>query len=37
VLAKNLLNDEIRMSTSVLKDIAPLAGRSIVFGARAKF
>ncbi|GGX98898.1 TonB-dependent receptor [Massilia dura] len=37
VLAKNLLNDEIRMSTSVLKDIAPLAGRSIVFGVRAKF
>jgi iron complex outermembrane receptor protein len=37
VLAKNLLNDEIRVSTSVLKDIAPLAGRSIVFGVRAKF
>ncbi|MBB3220380.1 TonB-dependent receptor [Pseudoduganella umbonata] len=37
LLAKNLLNDEIRVSTSVLKDIAPLAGRGIVFGVRAKF
>lgn len=37
MLAKNLLNDEIRVSTSVLKDIAPLAGRSIVFGVRARF
>lgn len=37
VLAKNLLNDEIRLSTSVLKDIAPLPGRNLVFGVRAKF
>jgi iron complex outermembrane receptor protein len=37
LLAKNLLNDEIRLSTSVLKDIAPLPGRSFVFGVRAKF
>ncbi|QBE64199.1 TonB-dependent receptor [Pseudoduganella lutea] len=37
LLAKNLLDDEIRTSTSVLKDIAPLAGRGIVFGIRAKF
>ncbi|WP_338767657.1 TonB-dependent receptor [Massilia sp. METH4] len=37
VLAKNLLDDEIRVSTSVLKDIAPLPGRSFVFGVRAKF
>jgi iron complex outermembrane receptor protein len=37
VLAKNLLNDDIRMSTSLLKDIAPLPGRNIVFGVRAKF
>lgn len=37
LLAKNLLNDEIRVSTSVLKDIAPLAGRGFVFGVRAKF
>lgn len=37
LLAKNLLNDEIRVSTSVLKDVAPLAGRNFVFGVRAKF
>lgn len=37
VLAKNLLNDEIRVSTSVLKDVSPLPGRSFVFGVRAKF
>jgi iron complex outermembrane receptor protein len=37
VLAKNLLNDDIRMSTSVLKDIAPLPGRNIVLGVRTKF
>ncbi|TFW14783.1 TonB-dependent receptor [Duganella callida] len=37
LLAKNLTNDEIRVSTSVLKDIAPLTGRNLVFGVRAKF
>jgi iron complex outermembrane receptor protein len=37
LLAKNLTNDEIRVSTSVLKDISPLPGRNIVFGVRAKF
>jgi iron complex outermembrane receptor protein len=37
VLGKNLLNQDIRVSTSLLKDIAPLAGRSLVFGVRAKF
>jgi len=37
MLAKNLLNDDIRYATSVLKDVAPLPGRSVVFGARAKF
>ncbi|MBY0243506.1 MAG: TonB-dependent receptor [Burkholderiaceae bacterium] len=37
VLAKNLLNDEIRVSTSLLKDISPLPGRSVAFGVRAKF
>ena len=37
LLAKNLTDDEIRVSTSVLKDIAPLPGRNIVFGVRAKF
>jgi iron complex outermembrane receptor protein len=37
VLAKNLLNEDIRMSTSVLKDISPLPGRNVVLGVRAKF
>jgi iron complex outermembrane receptor protein len=37
LLAKNLLNEDIRLSTSVLKDIAPLPGRNFVFGVRAKF
>ena len=37
VLAKNLLNEDIRLSTSVLRDISPLPGRNFVFGARAKF
>ncbi len=37
MLAKNLLDKDIRLSTSVLRDIAPLPGRNIVFGARAKF
>jgi iron complex outermembrane receptor protein len=37
VLAKNLLNQDIRMSTSLLKDISPLPGRNLVFGVRAKF
>ncbi|WUR13717.1 TonB-dependent receptor [[Empedobacter] haloabium] len=37
LLAKNLLNDDIRVSTSVLKDISPLPGRNFVFGVRAKF
>ena len=37
LLAKNLTNEEIRVSTSVLKDISPLPGRNVVFGVRAKF
>ena len=37
LLAKNLLNEDIRVSTSVLKDISPLPGRNFVFGVRAKF
>jgi iron complex outermembrane receptor protein len=37
LLAKNLLNEEIRLSTSLLKDISPLPGRNFVFGVRAKF
>jgi len=36
-LAKNLLNDDIRLSTSVLKDIAPLPGRNVVLGVRTRF
>jgi len=36
-LAKNLLNDDIRLSTSVLKDIAPLPGRNFVLGVRTRF
>ncbi len=37
MLAKNLLNEEIRLSTSVLKDVAPMPGRNFVFGVRTKF
>ena len=37
MLAKNLLDEDIRFATSVLKDVSPLPGRSVVFGARAKF
>jgi iron complex outermembrane receptor protein len=37
VTAKNLLNEDIRLATSLLKDIAPLPGRNITFGVRAKF
>jgi iron complex outermembrane receptor protein len=37
LLAKNLLNEEIRLSTSLLKDISPLPGRNFVFGVRTKF
>ena len=36
-LAKNLLNQDIRMSTSVLKDVSPLPGRSLVVGVRTRF
>jgi iron complex outermembrane receptor protein len=37
VLAKNLLNQDIRLSTSLLKDISPLPGRNLAFGVRAHF
>jgi len=33
----NLLNDEIRLSTSFLRNLAPQAGRGIEFGIRARF
>lgn len=36
-LARNLLNEEIRVSTSVLKDAAPLPGRNLTLGVRMKF
>ncbi len=36
-LAKNLLDQDIRVSTSVLKDVAPLPGRNFIIGARMKF
>ncbi|MBI1892239.1 MAG: TonB-dependent receptor [Burkholderiales bacterium] len=36
-LAKNLLNQDIRVSTSLLKDVAPLPGRNLIIGARLKF
>jgi iron complex outermembrane receptor protein len=37
VLGRNLLNDTIRLSTSLLKDTVPLAGRSVVLGVRTRF
>jgi len=36
-LAKNLLNQDIRLATSVLKDVAPQPGRSLILGVRSKF
>ena len=35
--ANNLLDQEIREHTSFLKDIAPMGGRSIMFGLRGEF
>ncbi|MGB6054515.1 MAG: TonB-dependent receptor [Burkholderiaceae bacterium] len=37
VIAKNLLNQDIRLSTSVLKDIAPQPGRNLIVGVRTGF
>ena len=37
VKAKNLLNNEIRESTSVLKEFAPMGGRSLLVGVRGDF
>lgn len=37
VIAKNLLNQDIRLSTSVLKDVTPLPGRNFSIGVRTKF
>ncbi|WP_426109740.1 TonB-dependent receptor [Massilia sp. PWRC2] len=36
-LVKNLLNEDIRYSTSVLKDVVPLPGRNLVMGVRLRF
>ncbi|NKI71535.1 TonB-dependent receptor [Collimonas pratensis] len=36
-LAKNLLNQDIRLAASVLKDSVPQPGRSLVLGVRSKF
>ncbi len=36
-LAKNLLNEDIRLSTSLLKETAPQPGRSLIVGVRARF
>lgn len=36
-IAKNLLNEDIRLSTSVLREVAPLSGRSLIVGVRASF
>jgi len=37
VQGKNLLNQDIRVHTSYLKNVAPLPGRAIVLGLRGKF
>lgn len=37
VLAKNLLNQDIRVSTSVLMDMAPQPGRNLIVGVRTGF
>jgi len=37
VQGKNLLNSEIRVNTSYLKDVAPLPGRALVLGLRGQF
>ena len=37
VKATNLTDEEARLSTSVLKDVSPIAGRGIVFGISGEF
>lgn len=34
---KNLLNEDIRLSTSILADVAPLPGRNLIVGVRTSF
>ena len=36
-VAKNLLNQDIRLSTSLLKDVSPLPGRTVMIGVRTRF
>ena len=36
-IARNLLNQDIRLSTSILKDVAPLPGRNLIVGVRTQF
>ena len=37
LLARNLLNEEIRLSTSLLKDYVPQPGRNFMIGVRTRF
>jgi iron complex outermembrane receptor protein len=37
LLARNLLDQDIRLSTSLLKDVAPLPGRNFIIGMRVRF
>jgi iron complex outermembrane receptor protein len=36
-MVKNLLDEDIRLSTSIIKDVAPQPGRSVILGVRARF
>jgi iron complex outermembrane receptor protein len=36
-MVKNLFNQDIRLSTSVIKDVAPLPGRNLMVGVRTRF
>lgn len=37
VLAKNLLDEDIRLATSILRNVAPQPGRTVVLGVRTSF
>jgi len=37
MVARNLLNEEIRLSTSLLKDYVPQPGRNLIIGVRTRF
>lgn len=37
MIARNLLNEEIRLSTSLLKDYVPQPGRNLILGVRTRF